>query len=192
MSVQKLKHRNKFSIYFYIPMVFQVSLVPWYLVVTQVLMLKNTLAALILPILVTPFNLFLMRNFFKSIPPSLAESAEIDGATPFTTFIKIMLPLGTPIIATVTLFMSLRYWNDYVLALWFVDKQQLQPIQFILFKIQSLIQFLQTNTQRGSRQIPFETVQAATLFVTIGPIILMYPFLQKYFIKGIMIGAIKG
>ncbi len=192
MSVQKLKHRNKFAMYFYIPMVFQVSLVPWYLVISQVFMLKNTILALILPILVSPFNLFLVRNYFKSIPASMAESAEIDGATPFTTFVKIMLPLAKPIIATITLFISLRYWNDYVLALWFVEKKEIQPVQFILFKIRSLVQYMQSNRHRGSQNIPSETVQMATLFVTIGPIILLYPFLQKYFIKGIMIGAVKG
>lgn len=193
MSVQKLRHRNKIAMYFYIPMVFQVSLVPWYLVVTNVLMLKNNLLALVVPLLIVPFYIFLLRNYFSTIPPSLAESAEIDGASQFQIFIRIIFPLGIPIIATVTLFVALKYWNDWTMALWFIDKREYQPLQFMLFRIKSLIDYLQrSSSARTSRIVPTETVQAATLFVTIGPIILMYPFVQKYFIKGIMIGAVKG
>lgn len=194
MSVQKLKYRNKFAMFFYIPMVFQVSLVPWYLVVTKVLLLKNNIFGLIFPILISPFNVFLLRNYFRSLPASMAESAEIDGATPFRTFISVILPLGAPIIATVTLFVALKYWNNWTLALWLVDKQELFPLQYILYRIKSLIAFMQTRTtlSSGKGTIPSETVQAATLFITIGPIILLYPFVQKYFIKGIMIGAVKG
>jgi len=194
MSVQKLKYRNIFAMFFYIPMVLHVSLAPWYIVVTKVFKLRNSLMALILPILVSPFNVFLLRNYMRTIPSSMVESAEIDGATPFRTFIRIIVPLAVPIVATVTLFVSLDYWNDWTMALWLVDRQDLQPLQFLLYRIKSLISFLQRSgsSVRSNRIVPSETVQAATLFITIGPIILMYPFVQRYFIKGIMIGAVKG
>lgn len=194
LSVSKVKYRNRIALFFFIPMLFGAGLVPWYLVCTKFLMLKNHLYGLILPSLISPFNIFLMRNYFKTIPASLGESAEIDGATPFYTFIKIIMPLSTPIIATICLFVSLGYWNDWYLALWFMDKRELYPLQYMLFRINSLINFIRQNGGQvnGSADIPTQTFQVATLFVTIGPIILVYPFVQKYFIKGIMVGAVKG
>lgn len=195
MSVKKVKYRNAFAIYFYLPMVFSAGLVPWYLVITKILLLKNTLFALILPGLISPFNIFLLRNYFNTIPASLAESAEIDGASPIKTYFRIIMPLSVPIFATVGLFISLYYWNDWALTLWFIDTRNLYPLQFVMFKINSLIAFLRSNggqSAGSAGSIPSETIQVATLFATIGPIILVYPFVQKYFIKGIMIGAIKG
>lgn len=195
ISVNKVKYRNKIALLFYIPMVFNAGLVPWYIVVTKVLMLKNSIFALILPLLISPFNIFLFRNYFKSIPAELAESAEIDGAGPFKTFFMVILPLSTPIIATISLFVSLVYWNDWVLALWMIDKQELFPLQYMLYRINSLISYMASNSGPGTgniEKIPAQTTQMATLFVTIGPIILVYPFVQKYFVKGIMVGAVKG
>jgi ABC-type glycerol-3-phosphate transport system permease component len=128
ISLQRVKYRNIISMYFYIPMIFNAGLVPWYLVCTQVLHLKNNFAALIVPALVSSFNLFLMRNYFKTIPGSITESADIDGSSPFTTFFRIIIPLSTPIIATSTLFISLGYWNSWTEALWFIDNPNLAPL----------------------------------------------------------------
>jgi ABC-type glycerol-3-phosphate transport system permease component len=195
MSNPKVRYRNSVALFFYIPMVFSAGLVPWYLTVSRTLMLKNSLLALIFPLLVSPFNIFLLRNYFKTIPQALIEAAEIDGARPIYIFFKIVLPLSTPIIATIVLFISLAYWNDWVLALWFIDSKELYPLQFMLYRIQSLILFINSNGGQftgNTGNLPMQTVQIATLFVTIGPIILVYPFIQQYFIKGIMIGAIKG
>ena len=195
MSVGRVKYRNKVALYFYLPMVFNAGLVPWYLVVTKGLMLKNSIFGLILPMLISPFNLFLFRNYFKSIPAELSESAEIDGSGPLSTFFRIMLPLSKPIIATVALFVSLAYWNDWTLSLWLIDKKELYPLQYMLYRIQSLISYLKAGNNIGGGNatlVPAQTVQMATLFVTIGPIILIYPFVQKYFVKGIMVGAVKG
>jgi ABC-type glycerol-3-phosphate transport system permease component len=177
---------------FYIPMIFNAGLVPWYLVCTQILHLRNSFAALIVPALVSSFNLFLMRNYFKTIPPSITESADIDGANPLKTFFSIIIPLSTPIIATSTLFISLGYWNSWTEALWFIDNPNLVPLQYMLFKIRSQMEIIQMSGSIGSSQVPSQTFQVATLFVTIGPIILVYPFVQKYFVKGIMVGAVKG
>ncbi len=194
ISLPKIKHRNKIALFLYLPTIFNAGMVPWYILVTKYLHLKNSLIGLILPYLVSAFMIFLLRNYFKSIPPSLTESAEMDGASPFFVFFRIIFPLSAPIVATVSLFIALGYWNDWYLALWLVDKQQLYPLQYMLYRIYSLIQYMaQTGGQlSGSQSVPNETIQVAMMFVTIGPIVLVYPFVQKYFIKGIMIGAVKG
>jgi putative aldouronate transport system permease protein len=192
MSLKRVKYRNVIATYFYLPMVFSAGLLPWYLVCTQILHLQNTLWALIIPGLVSSFNVFLMRNYFMTIPSELIESAEIDGCEPIRTFIRIIIPLSMPIIATSTLFIGLTYWNDWANALWFIDDPKLYPLQFMLYRIQSLMTFVQENGSMGNMEIPTESFQVATLFVTIGPIIFLYPFIQRYFVKGIMIGAVKG
>jgi putative aldouronate transport system permease protein len=192
MSIKRVKYRNIISMYFYLTMVFGAGVLPWYLVCTQVLHLQNTLMALILPGLVSPFNVFLMRNYFATIPSELIESAEIDGCGVMRTFIQIIIPLSLPIIATITLFIGLAYWNDWSSALWFIDNPHLYPLQYMLYRIQSLMSFVRQYGSMGDMQMPTETFQVATLFVTIGPIIFLYPFIQRYFVKGIMIGAVKG
>ncbi|KRE49733.1 carbohydrate ABC transporter permease [Paenibacillus sp. Soil724D2] len=194
IAVPKVKYRNVIALCIFIPMIFNAGLVPWYIFITKYLHLKNSIFALILPMLVSPFNVFLVRNYFKSLPPSLVESAEIEGANPLYIFAKIILPLSTPITATIALFYSLAYWNDWNLALWLIDKRELYPLQFMLFKIQSMINFMSSggNYGVGNTTLPSVTAQMAMVLVTIGPIVLMYPFVQKYFIKGIMIGAVKG
>ena len=174
MSIQKLRYRNAISMYFYIPMVFSAGLLPWYLVCTQILHLQNTIWALILPMLVSPFNVFLMRN----------------GA--IRTFFQIVLPLATPIIATVSLFIGLGYWNDWSHALYFVNDKNLYPLQYMLYRIKAMMEFVRQNGAMAGMEVPAQTYQIATLFVTIGPIVLMYPFVQRYFVKGIMVGAVKG
>jgi ABC-type glycerol-3-phosphate transport system permease component len=192
ISLGRVKYRNIVSMYFYVPMIFNAGLVPWYLVCTQVLHLRNSFAALIVPALVSSFNLFLMRNYFRTIPASITESADIDGANPLRTFFSIIIPLSTPIIATATLFISLGYWNSWTEALWFIDDPNLAPLQYMLFRIKSQMEIVQMSGSLGNMPMPSQTFQVATLFVTIGPIILLYPFIQKYFVKGIMIGAVKG
>jgi len=192
MSIKRVRYRNIAAMYFYIPMVFSAGLLPWYLVCTQILHLQNTVWAMILPMMVSPFNVFLMRNYFTTVPTSVIESAEIDGCGVLMTFVRIVIPLSKPIIATVTLFIALSYWNDWTHALWFIDERQLYPLQYMLYRIQSIIQFVREHGATGGVQIPSQTFQVATLFVTIGPIIFLYPFVQRYFVKGIMIGAVKG
>lgn len=192
MSVSKVKYRNFFAMYFYLPTIFSAGLVPWYLVCTQILHLQNTLWALILPPLISPFNIFLMRNYFKTIPSSLIEAAEIDGAGVFKTAFAVVMPLSKPIIATISLFVGLGYWNDWANALYFIDEKKLYPLQYMLYRIEVIMKFIRENGTMGNMQVPSQTFQVATLFVTIGPILLLYPFVQKYFVKGIMIGAVKG
>jgi putative aldouronate transport system permease protein len=192
MSVQKVRYRNFIAFFIFIPIVFSAGLVPWYIVVTNSLHLKNTIWALILPIAINPFNIFLLRNYYKSISPALSESAEIDGAGPWYIFYKIITPLSMPILATVGLFASLSYWNDFTMSLWLIDDRKLFSVQFLLYRINSMIAYLSQHSNIASVQMPSETIVFAMFLITIGPIILVYPYVQKYFVKGIMIGSIKG
>lgn len=192
LSQRRMKHRNKVALYFYLPTIVSAGVVAWYYNIAYVLNLSNTIWVLILPSLVGVYNIFLARNYYKTIPDSLQESAEIDGATPFKIFASIMFPLALPITATILLFISLGYWNDWYLATWFIDTnhEDLYPLQYYL-------QMLWTKMNKpvgdgNASDIPQETVYVATMFITMGPIILVYPFIQKYFIKGIMVGAVKG
>lgn len=192
MSVNKVQYRNIFSMYFYIPTVFNAGLVPWYLVCTQYLHLQNTIWALILPSLISPFNIFLMRNYFKTIPSSLIEAAEMDGCGVLKTAFVVVMPLSKPIIATISLFVGLGYWNNWANALYFIDEKKLYPLQYMLYRIEVIMNFIRQNGAMGNIEVPSQTFQVATMFVTIGPILLLYPFIQKYFVKGIMVGAVKG
>lgn len=195
ISCAKLKYRNVIALILFIPMIFCAGLVPWYLLVTRVLRLKNTIFALIVPSLINPFWIFLLRNYFKTVPTSLAESAEIDGANPVYVFFKIIVPLSKPILATIVLFAALSYWNNYTNALWLIDKKELYPLQYMLYRVQSLIAYNVSRRAKGSAgggMTPSQSAQMATFVVTLGPIVLVYPFIQKHFVKGIMVGAIKG
>ncbi|MCL2015494.1 MAG: carbohydrate ABC transporter permease [Defluviitaleaceae bacterium] len=190
-SIESVKYRNVMAMFFYIPIVFRPGLLPWFMVITQTLGLRDSFWALIIPTLVTPFNLFLLRNYFRTIPPSLVESAQIDGAPIPRIFLQIVLPLAKPILATCALFISLGYWNGWTEALWFIDNPNLFPLQYMLLRIQQQLELLrQFGIVQGN--MPTQTFRLATMFVTIGPIILVYPFVQRFFIKGIMIGAVKG
>ncbi|MDQ6419027.1 carbohydrate ABC transporter permease [Paenibacillus sp. LHD-117] len=197
MARRSFKYRNIFSIYVIITMLFNGGLVPWYIICVRYLDLKDTLWALILPMLANAFNMFLIRNFMLSIPEDLHESAKMDGAGEFRIFYQLILPLSLPVLATVGLFVALSYWNDWFLGLMFVDKQELQPLQLLLRTLVSNVEFLKSSSnaaamQRISAQIPSESIKMALTVVTIGPIIFLYPFVQRFFVKGLMVGAVKG
>lgn len=190
LSRKQVKYRNVIAMLFYFPTILNPGAVAWYYNVKYVFHLDNTFWALVLPSLVNVFNIFMIRNYYKTIPDSLEESAQIDGATPFKIFYKIMFPLALPITATVVLWVSLGYWNDWYLASWFIDvnHQNLYPLQYYLYRL-----WQRFDQMGGTSDVaPQQTVYLATMFVTMGPIVLVYPFVQKYFIRGIMVGAVKG
>ncbi|MCL2702848.1 MAG: carbohydrate ABC transporter permease [Defluviitaleaceae bacterium] len=198
-SIPTLKLRNIISFFIYFTMLFSGGLVPWYILIVRYLGLRDTLWALILPMLINPFFVMLMRTYFRGIPDSLRESGLIDGASEFKILIRIILPVSTPIIATITLFYMLTYWNDWFHALFFIDSRHLVPLQFNLYRIVDNINFLasltalqESSTGASYSMPPAQLIQMATVILTIGPIIFVYPFLQKHFVKGIIIGAIKG
>lgn len=197
LSRRSLKYRKVLSVYTIITLMFSGGMVPWYIVCVNYLHLKDKIIALIIPYLAYAWYILLLRNFFQSVPDEMHESAKIDGAKEFTIFYKIMLPLAKPALATVGLFMALQYWNDWWLGLMLIDDVKKQPLQLLLRTIVSNVMFLNssshaTQMQQISGMIPSEGIKMAVTIVTIGPIVLLYPFVQKYFVKGIMVGAVKG
>ena len=198
LSRKSMKGRKVLNLYVLITMLFNGGMVPWYLICTRYLHLQNNIAALILPSVVNAWYIFLIRNYFSSVPNELWESAKLDGAGEFTVFSKIYFPLGKPVIATVVLFAALGYWNDWWLGLMLIDDSTKQPLQMILRTMMSNIQFLQTMSQQTAEAqamlaaVPSDGIKMAMVIVTTGPIILLYPLVQKYFMKGIMVGAVKG
>ncbi len=198
LSRRNLRFKAFINLYVLLTMLFSGGLVPWYIVCTRYLMLKNNIFALIVPSIVNAWYIFLVRNYFNSVPDEMWESAKLDGASEFVIFRKIYLALAKPVIATITLFAALGYWNDWWLGLMLIDDSKLQPLQMLLRTIVANIQFLQTMGNKSAEaqallaSIPSDGVKMAMVIITTGPIILLYPFLQRYFIKGIMVGAVKG
>lgn len=169
-----------------------------YLVMTNLLQLKDTIWALILPMAVSPFNIIVMRTFFKrSVSDSIIESARIDGASELRIFVQIVLPLAVPGIATISLFAALGYWNDWFNALLYIQDDKLVPLQYLLMKIQSNIQYLTQNSGAGSQltgglaSVPGESARMAIVVISTLPIAISYPFFQKHFVKGLTIGGVK-
>ncbi len=190
----EMKYRNAISFFVYFTTLFSGGLVPWYMLICN-LGMQNTLWALIIPSCVNSFHILLIRNYMRGIPASLVESAKIDGAGEFYTFLRIILPLAQPIVATVGLFLALQYWNSWYMASLFVKESSKWPLQYRLHKMlvaqTAMLQGGETTSAVNS-VVPTETLKLATAVVTTGPIVLLYPFLQKYFVQGITIGAVKG
>ncbi len=190
--------RKFFTIFALVTMLFSPGMVANYLVVTNMLNLKDTLWALILPLALGPFNILVMRTFFrKTVPDSIIESARIDGAGELTIFLKIVLPLAVPGIATISLFAALGYWNDWFNALLYIQNDNLVPLQYLLMQIQKNLQYLTQNAGMsaqyagGMASLPSESVRMAIVVISTLPIALTYPFFQKYFVGGLTIGGVK-
>lgn len=194
LSVKKLRIRNGVAFFVYFTMLFSGGMVANYLLITKYLHLKDNILVYILPALISPWNMMLLRNFFSTIPESLAESAKIDGANDMTILVKIILPIAKPGLVTISLFYALSYWNEWFKAMMYMDKENLITLQYLIMKILRNINF--ANTVAGnigvSMNVPTYTARMATVVVTIGPIIFLYPFLQKYFVKGLTVGGVKG
>lgn len=199
MSRKNFKYRNALSFFVFFTMLFNGGIVPSYMMWTQIFHIKNTIWALILPnYLCGAFNIFLVRNYYNnSIPDALIEAAQIDGASELTIFFKIIFPLSTPVIATISLFTALTYWNDWVNALYYIQKPQLYGIQNLLIRIMNNIQYLKSGAASvavgtGAVSLPSNAVRMSMAVIGILPIVVIYPFVQKYFVKGVVVGAVKG
>ncbi|MNO47250.1 L-arabinose transport system permease protein AraQ [compost metagenome] len=191
------KYRNPLSFFIYFTTLFGGGLVPWYIMLTTYFGLADTYAVLILPGLMTPFLIILMKNFIKSaIPEELFESAKIDGANDFRIYYSVVLKLAMPGIATVGLFLALTYWNDWFMSSLFINDVSMYQLQYYLYNTINTMMFVsQMATGTGvtlGRDIPTESTKMAMAIVVTGPIIFLYPFVQRYFVKGLTIGAVKG
>lgn len=198
LSRKDLKYRQVFAFIALFTMLFHAGMVPWYVICTKVLHIQNTIWALILPYIVDAWNILIMRTFFiTSIPVALIESAKIEGAGELKIFFRIVLPLALPGLATIGLFSVLKYWNDWYLPLMLTTRTELQNLQFLLQSMISNIEMLSENSQYmgGAAQqladMPKEGARMALCVISIGPIVLAYPFLQRYFISGLTVGAVK-
>jgi len=197
LSSPKMRGKTGFAFYFYFTMLFSGGLVPTYILITQYLHLQDTIWVYILPGLISPWYVFMMRTFFSEIPASLSESMKIDGASEYRIFFQLIIPLSKPVIATVALFIFLAKWNDWNTSMLYINNQKLISLQYLLQKQLREIQFIQENMQSttvdlGIAQIPTTTVQMAMAMVVAGPAMLVFPFFQKYFVKGLRVGAVKG
>ena len=191
----KNKYGNILSFMTYFTMIFGSGLVGFYLLISKWLGLGDTIWALIVPYLLNPFYAFILVSYYRSIPYELNEAATIDGASEFKIFYKIIWPVSKPVIATISLFYSLLFWNDWWLALLFINDDKLHPLQMMLRRLISNInmaQYVAGSNTSFNMILPAKGVQLALVCLTIGPIVFAYPYIQKYFVKGITIGAVKG
>lgn len=202
LSRKNLPARNILAFYVFFTLLFNGGLVPAYLIYTQFLDVKDSILALIIPgLLMNGFNVLLMRTFFMTtIADAIIESADIDGAGEFRIFYSIILPLSLPVMATIGLFQAIAYWNDWFNALIYITRPDLLGLQSVLNQMLNNINFLATLTKSGlgttvlgaTANVPSITVRMAVAFIGVLPFLLAYPFFQKYFVKGITVGAVKG
>lgn len=196
LSIKKLRYRNVIAYLCNFTIVFSAGLVPWYFICTNVLHLKNSVWSLIIPSLFSVWNMFLMRTYLSQVPYALYESALIEGAGWMRIFWRIAVPLSKTAFLTVGLMYALTYWNDWWNALMFIEKKELFPLQYFLYGILSNVNAISSGRVpagvTGTLQLPAETVKMAVTIITIGPIIFLYPFIQKYFVSGVMSGCGEG
>ena len=192
--------RNAFSFFFYFTTLFSGGLVPTYVLYTQTLGLRNNYLALLLPLVFSVYNLLVMKSYITSIPDSLVDAAKIDGCGEIRTLFQVVLPLIQPALATVGLFIALAYWNDWYNAMLYINNEKMYPLQYFLYQqvnnIEAYKKLISTNAVSSAvvsaLSMPTQTLKMALTIVVTGPIILAFPMVQKYFVQGITIGAVKG
>ncbi|TXK79647.1 carbohydrate ABC transporter permease [Paenibacillus sp. N3.4] len=199
MSRLDFPYRKMLSFYVFFTILLNGGLVPWYLVYTQIIDLRDTIWALIIPgLLMNGFNVLIMRTFFSnSVPVSVIESARIDGAGEWRIFFQLVLPLSVSVIATIGMFTTLAYWNDWFNGLIFISESKYFSVQYLMTKALLNIQFLSSHTENANSakmisEMPQNSVIMAMAVIGVGPILISYPFFQKYLVKGLTVGSVKG
>ena len=198
LSRNDFKLKKFFTYYIFFTMLFSGGTVSWYIVCTTVFHLSNTVWAMILPMLMSAWYVIIMRTFFKSnVPVSIIESGKLDGANEFLIFFRLVMPISLPGVATIALFQTLNYWNDWWLPIMFIVKPELYNLQFLLQRMMQSIQMMNekaeymANASDALLNVPKEGARMALCIVAMGPILIVYPFFQKYFIQGLTVGAVK-
>mgnify|MGYP002615517755 CR=1 FL=1 len=199
LSRNDFKFRKAFTYYLLVTMLFSGGTVSWYIVCSNVFHLSNTIWAMILPYLMNAWYVIIMRTFFKTnVPFSIIESGQLDGANEYIIFFKLVIPISLPGIATIALFQALAFWNDWWLPIMFIVKPELYNLQFLLQRMMQNIQQLNENARYMASaadelvNIPTEGARMALCIIAMGPILVAYPFFQKYFIQGLTVGSVKG
>ena len=191
MSVKSLPGRKILNYFILIPYLFNIGMIPTYLVITG-LGLTDHIAAVFIPGAIGTYNCLIMRGFFEGIPESLMESARIDGAAEWYVLLSIILPLSKPIILTIALYYGVGFWNDFMHPLLYLNESNLQPLPILLRNIlmaSGMNEYVEVN---AFGEAPVQAIKAASVFMSAIPMILAYPFIQKYFTKGTMLGSVKG
>jgi putative aldouronate transport system permease protein len=191
LSVKTLPGRRFFNVLILIPYLFNVGLIPSYLVVNR-LGLSNHLAAIFLPVAISTYNCLIMRGFFEGIPDELKESARMDGAAEITVLLRIILPLSKPIIMTIGLYYGVQFWNDFFHAMLYINNNALQPLPILLRNIlmaSGMNEFVEVS---AFGEAPVQAIKAASVFMAAIPMVIAYPFIQKYFTRGTLLGSVKG
>jgi putative aldouronate transport system permease protein len=196
LARQDFTWRRPVSFFVFFTMLFNGGLVPAYILITQYLKLRDTLWVLILPYLVVPWFVLLLRTYFSTLPKEFIESAKIDGASEWRIYLNVVLPLSTPALATIGLFCILMFWNDWWLALLYVNEPKLYPLQYLLYAILRNAEFLSMNSTASAMlstvKVPLQTIRMAMAVIAIGPVAVAFLALQRYFVRGITLGGLKG
>ena len=198
LSRRSFKFRNFYTWFIFIPMLFRGGTLASYVVNTQIMNLKDTYWALILPVCCSTFNIIIMRTFFTTtVPDEMIESGKIDGASQLRIFVQLVLPICLPAIATIALFLTFAYWNEWYHASIYLstNRSDLFPLQFVLVSIEQKLQWLINNANNigaDAQDVPSETMRMAIVVIAVVPIMFSYPFFQKYYISGLTVGAVKG
>ena len=192
---KEFRYRSRLAFFFFFTTLFSGGLIPFYILMTNLGMRNNPLV-LILPNLVTVFHIIIVRTYFQhNVPESLGEAAKIDGAGTAFVFWKIYVPLAVPVLATLGLFIAIAFWNQWYYAMLFVTDRRLYPLQYLLYRIfqsAAFARLVAEKTGQASLPMPTEGFKLAMTVVTLGPIVIAYPFAQKYFVSGLTVGAVKG
>lgn len=198
LSRTTYKHRNKISFILFFTMLFGGGMVPNYILITQYLKLADTIWVYVLPGLISPWSVFMIRTFFQGLPDSIVESAYVDGASEFRIFLQIVIPLSKPVLATIALRVFLGQWNNWGTSMLYINNDELISLQYLLQRIMNNVNLIQQASDEVSELIqstttvPSETVRMAMAVVVAGPALFIFPFFQKYFVKGLTVGSVKG
>lgn len=195
LSRKDFPWRNGVSFFFFFTTLFNGGLVPWYLLCTRYLHFKNSLIGILLPLMFSVWNMIIAKSFMNGIPAEISESAKIDGAYDITIFFKLILPLSKPLIATLGLFSALAYWNDWYNCMLYITNDNLFTLQYYLQRMLGSAEAMRIVAEKSGMalpSIPLEGMKMAMTVIATGPIVLLYPFVQRYFVKGLTIGAVKG
>lgn len=196
LSLQRFKIRKGLSFYLYFTMLFSGGLAPSYILITKYLHLSDTIWVYILPALISPWSVFMLRTFFSDIPHEIQEAALIDGASEYAIFFKIVLPLSKPVLATIGLLLFLGQWNNWMTSMLYINDQSLISLQYLLQRIMENINLLTQNKDMqlmmDISELPSETARMAMAVLVAGPALVVFPFFQKYFVRGLTVGSVKG
>jgi putative aldouronate transport system permease protein len=195
LSRQDFPWRNKFSFFFFFTTLFNGGLVPWYILCVRYLNFKNSYLGIILPLAFSVWNMIIAKSFMMGIPAAITESAKIDGANDMVIFVRLILPLCKPLLATIGLFAALAYWNDWYNCMLYITDENMFTLQYYLQRMIGSAEAMRIVAEKSGialPSVPLEGMKMAMTVIATGPIVLLYPFVQKYFVKGLTIGAVKG